>query len=64
LWHEARRRILAAGYVSISLWVIVGNGRAVRFYERAGFAAEPESRKSVEIGGTTLEEMRYVRLAA
>jgi ribosomal protein S18 acetylase RimI-like enzyme len=64
LWLEALRRILAEAYKSISLWVIVGNERAVRFYERAGFAPEPGSRKSFEMGGTTLEELRYVRPAA
>lgn len=64
LWLEALQRILAEGYKSISLWVIVGNERAARFYERAGFTLEPESRKSFELGGTTLEELRYVRPAA
>jgi ribosomal protein S18 acetylase RimI-like enzyme len=63
LWLEALQRILAEGYRSISLWVLVGNERAARFYQRAGFVAEPESRKSFEIGGVTLEELRYVRRA-
>jgi ribosomal protein S18 acetylase RimI-like enzyme len=58
---EALQRIEAEGYKSISLWVIVGNERATRFYERAGFALELGSRKSFELGGTTLEEVRYVR---
>jgi ribosomal protein S18 acetylase RimI-like enzyme len=60
LWLEALQRILADGYKTISLWVIAGNERAARFYERAGFALEPESRKSFELGGITLEEMRFV----
>jgi ribosomal protein S18 acetylase RimI-like enzyme len=64
LWLEAVKRIVAEGYKSISLWVIVGNERAARFYERAGFALEPGSRKTFELGGTTLEELRYVRTAA
>ncbi|MCW5658424.1 MAG: GNAT family N-acetyltransferase [Burkholderiaceae bacterium] len=63
LWLEALRRIGAEAYKSVSLWVIAGNQRAVRFYERAGFVVEPESRKSFELGGTTLEELRYVRHA-
>jgi ribosomal protein S18 acetylase RimI-like enzyme len=61
LWLEALQRIVAEGYKSVSLWVIDGNKRAVRFYECAGFVVEPESRKSFELGGTTLEELRYVR---
>jgi ribosomal protein S18 acetylase RimI-like enzyme len=60
LWLSALQQILAEGYKSISLWVIAGNERAVRFYERAGFVLEPESRKSFELGGALLEELRYV----
>jgi ribosomal protein S18 acetylase RimI-like enzyme len=63
LWLEALQRIRAEGYKSIGLWVIVGNERAARFYERAGFVPEPESRKSMEIGGAAIEELRYVRPA-
>ena len=64
LWLEALKRIVAEGYKSVSLWVIAGNARAVRFYERAGFVVEPESRKFFELGGTTLQELRYVRHAS
>lgn len=60
LWLEALRRILSEGYTSVGLWVIAGNERAIRFYERAGFVAEPGSRKSSDLGGTMLEEVRYV----
>jgi ribosomal protein S18 acetylase RimI-like enzyme len=60
LWLAARRQIIAEGYKTVSLWVIAGNQRAIRFYESAGFVAEPESRKQFEIGGALLEEVRYV----
>jgi ribosomal protein S18 acetylase RimI-like enzyme len=60
LWLAALERILAQGYKTVSLWVIVGNERAIRFYERAGFVVDPESRKQLERGGATLEEVRYV----
>jgi ribosomal protein S18 acetylase RimI-like enzyme len=63
LWLEALQRIEAEGFKSVSLWVIARNERAIRFYERAGFVVEPKSRKSFELGGTTLEELRYVRQA-
>lgn len=53
-------RLFAEGYASISLWVIVGNARAMRFYECAGFVCEADSRKSFELGGTMLEELRYI----
>ena len=52
--------MLAQEYKSVSMWVIAGNERAIRFYERAGFVVEPESRKFFELGGATLEELRYV----
>lgn len=60
LWLSALQQILADGYKSVGLWVIAGNERAIRFYERAGFLAEPGSRKSFELGGASLEELRYV----
>ena len=37
LWLEALQRILAEGYKSISLWVIVGNERAVAILRACGF---------------------------
>jgi ribosomal protein S18 acetylase RimI-like enzyme len=64
LWLAALQRILAEGYKTVSLWVIAGNERAIRFYEHAGFVAEPESRKRFELGGAMLEEVRYVTVPA
>jgi len=64
LWVEALHRIRSQGYKSISLWVIAGNARAIRFYEHAGFAVEPNSRQSFAFGGTTLEQLRYARDAS
>jgi ribosomal protein S18 acetylase RimI-like enzyme len=62
LWLAARERMIEEGYHSVSLWVIAGNARAIRFYLAAGFAAEPSSRKAFTLGGETLREVRY-RLA-
>lgn len=61
LWLSALERIRARGYNSVSLWVVVGNERAMRFYQRAGFVVEPGSLKQFERGGAQLEEVRYVR---
>lgn len=60
LWLAARRQLQAQGFKRVSLWVIVGNQRAIDFYARAGFIEEPASRQSFELGGTRLEEVRYV----
>lgn len=61
LWQQARQRIMAEGYKSVSLWVLADNERALRFYEHAGFAVDPQSRKTFELGGAIIEELRYVR---
>jgi ribosomal protein S18 acetylase RimI-like enzyme len=60
LWHAARSRLNALGYRSVSLWVIVGNERAVRFYSAAGFAFEGGSEKEFEVGGARVREVRMV----
>ncbi|MBP6749981.1 MAG: GNAT family N-acetyltransferase [Xanthomonadaceae bacterium] len=58
---ETLRRFQAAGNTAASLWVLADNERAIRFYERAGFSVDPQSRKSIEIGGVALDEVRYLR---
>jgi ribosomal protein S18 acetylase RimI-like enzyme len=60
LWQAASRRLLELDHSTISLWVIVGNERAIRFYVSAGFRAEPNSEKTIEIGGSELREVRLV----
>jgi ribosomal protein S18 acetylase RimI-like enzyme len=60
LWEAARKRLLALGLQSTSLWVLAGNVRAIRFYEAAGFALDPGSRKEFELGGAKLRELRMV----
>jgi len=60
LWLTALQHIHSEGYETVSLWVVAGNERAIRFYELAGFVAEPGSRKELAVGGTTVEEVRYV----
>ncbi|MCF3962598.1 GNAT family N-acetyltransferase [Streptomyces fuscigenes] len=53
-------RAAADGHPRMHLWVVEGNSRARRFYERAGFvpdgAAEP-----YEVAGVEVPEVRYVR---
>lgn len=60
LWQAGSGRILDQGYKRLSLWVLAANSRAIRFYERFGGRAEPDSRRSLARGGVALEEVRYV----
>jgi GNAT superfamily N-acetyltransferase len=46
LMTEARRRLRDAGFTDALLWVLDGNDRAARFYEREGW--EPDGARRVE----------------
>jgi ribosomal protein S18 acetylase RimI-like enzyme len=60
LLAATRERLVATGHESVSLWVLAGNARAIRFYAAAGFAIEPGSEKEFELGGTRVREVRMV----
>ncbi|MFJ6197172.1 GNAT family N-acetyltransferase [Micromonospora sp. NPDC092111] len=69
LLAAARDGLVARGWREYRLWVLAGNVRARRFYERAGLSADGErSRYPVPLAGgrppVCLDELRYVgRLA-
>ncbi|MEV1019380.1 GNAT family N-acetyltransferase [Streptomyces sp. NPDC050264] len=50
----------AAGHSVLRLWVVEGNARARRFYERAGFTADG-AREPYEVAGVPVPEVRYAR---
>jgi RimJ/RimL family protein N-acetyltransferase len=52
-------RSAAAGYSSITLWVLRDNERARRFYERAGFAPDGATHVLTALAGVL--ELRYHR---
>lgn len=60
LWGVAERDLQQRGYRSVTLWVIRDNARAIRFYERSGFAVEDDSAKEFELGGAKITEVRLV----
>jgi ribosomal protein S18 acetylase RimI-like enzyme len=60
LWEAARVQMLHAGFAEISLWVLSGNARGLRFYEAAGFRRESGTEQTFERGGATLSEVRLV----
>jgi GNAT superfamily N-acetyltransferase len=49
---------LPEGVPGLALWVLAGNSRGRRFYERAGFTADGTT-ETVDIGGERLQELRY-----
>jgi GNAT superfamily N-acetyltransferase len=53
-------RAAARGFGWLRLWVLEGNARARRFYERAGFAADGGV-EPFTVAGVDLPELRYAR---
>jgi ribosomal protein S18 acetylase RimI-like enzyme len=64
LLDATRERLVATAHDSVSLWVLAGNARAIRFYAAAGFAIEPATEKEFELGGVRVREVRMVAALA
>lgn len=64
LMHAALQRLGAEGRREVLLWMLRGNQRAQRFYERQGFALDGGARQVVHSSGTTLDEVRLRRALA
>jgi GNAT superfamily N-acetyltransferase len=60
LMQEALRQCAARGHDRVYLWVVRGNARARRFYERAGFRADG-TEEPYEVEGVAVPEVRYVK---
>ncbi|MFE7466001.1 GNAT family N-acetyltransferase [Streptomyces sp. NPDC057499] len=60
LMAEVLARAAAEELRELELWVLRGNVRARRFYERAGFGADG-TEESFEADGAQVPEVRYVR---
>ena len=56
----ARKRLRGVGVVAASLWVLDGNVRARRFYERDGWRFDG-TRRTRTYGNAPVEEVRYRR---
>jgi len=52
LMAEARRRLRALGFTAALLWVLEGNDRATRFYEREGWRPDGTTRVEQPYGVT------------
>lgn len=60
LWRESNAAMAAQGAGSVSLWVLAGNDRAIRFYAAAGFRPQPGSERTLTLAGVQLQEVRHV----
>ncbi|MGP8297759.1 GNAT family N-acetyltransferase [Streptomyces inhibens] len=56
-------RARASGFHTLYLWVVRGNSRAQRFYERAGFVPDG-AEEAYEVDGSSVPELRYRRCLA
>ena len=64
LWHALREFSVQCGAQSVSLWVIADNTRAMHFYEAHGFERQADSLTHFELGGVSLQEVRYTQVLA
>ena len=61
LWDAAREGLLEEGCSDVSIWIALGNERAHRFHELAGFKRELSSARTVPAFGVRVEEIRLRR---
>jgi GNAT superfamily N-acetyltransferase len=60
LISRARADLAASGVTEAHLWLLAGNARAQRFYERDGWATDG-TRRSETVWGVTVDEIEYRR---
>ncbi len=59
LCEAALARLRALSFIEATVCVLAANERAIRFYERIGFARSRHAETIIEIGGKRLPEVRY-----
>ena len=59
LWLGSLAAMKRRGATRVTLWVLAKNEVAIRFYRAAGFTEDAESRKSIQVGGVPVVEVRY-----
>lgn len=64
LWDAAREGLIEEGCTKVSIWLPLGNERALRFHELAGFKREMSSARTVPVGTMKMEEIRLHRSLA
>jgi GNAT superfamily N-acetyltransferase len=61
LHSAAIQRLTALGFVNATLWVLVGNDRALAFYRHVGWARDGQTKTDRGPGGVDLHEQRMHR---
>ena len=61
LWDAAREGLVDEGCTDVTLWVLLKNERAMRFYDLAGFKREMNTAKTVPMGSAKVDEIRMKR---
>jgi GNAT superfamily N-acetyltransferase len=61
LWDAAREGLLEEGCTKVTVWLPLGDERALRFHDLAGFKREMTSIKTVPMGTVRVEEIRMKR---
>ena len=61
LWDASREGLVEEGCTEVAIWIGLGNERALRFYELAGFKRELSSARTVPAFGARVEEIRLRR---
>ena len=61
LWDGCREGLDEEGCLEVTLWCMLRNERALRFFELAGFKREMSTAKTVPLGSGKVEEVRMRR---
>ena len=61
LWDAARDGLVDEGCTDVTLWVMLRNERAIRFFELAGFKRELNTARTTPMGSVKVEEIRMKR---
>lgn len=61
LWDAAREGLEDEGCTDVTLWVMLRNERALRFFELAGFKRELPTARTTPMGSVKVEEIRLKR---
>lgn len=59
LWKAGLQYLINQGYLHLTLWVLTGNERAIRFYRSVGCVEETGSERNLIRGGVALVQVRY-----